>query len=61
MVITSECVNCEACQPECRNGAISRGEDIHLIDRNRCTECAGIYNEPRCAKVCAVGCIIHSN
>ncbi len=31
-VITEECINCGACEPECPNGAISQGDDIYVID-----------------------------
>ena len=58
LLITSDCINCEACQPECRNNAISRGDDIHMIDPGLCTECEGLYDEPQCVNTCAVDCII---
>lgn len=54
--ITPECINCEVCQWECCNGAISRGDEVHVIDRSRCTECADAA-APRCVAVCAVDCI----
>ena len=31
-IITEECINCGACEPECPNQAISQGEDIFVID-----------------------------
>ena len=31
-MITEECINCGACEPECPNKAISQGEDIFVID-----------------------------
>ena len=31
-MITEECINCGACEPECPNEAISEGEDIYVID-----------------------------
>jgi ferredoxin len=32
LIITDECINCDVCEPECPNGAISQGEDIYVID-----------------------------
>ncbi len=55
--ITEECINCDVCEPECPNDAISQGEDIYVIDPHRCTECVGHYSEPQCVKVCPVDCI----
>jgi ferredoxin len=31
IVITDECINCEACEPECPNNAIYKGEDMWTI------------------------------
>ncbi len=58
LIITDECINCDVCEPECPNGAISQGEEIYKIDPNLCTECVGHYNEPQCVEVCPVDCII---
>jgi ferredoxin len=55
--ITSECINCDVCEPECPNQAISMGEDIYVIDPNKCTECVGHFDEPQCVQVCPVECI----
>ncbi|MEO1766973.1 YfhL family 4Fe-4S dicluster ferredoxin [Thiobacter aerophilum] len=56
--ITDECINCDVCEPECPNGAISQGPDIYVIDPNMCTECVGHYDTPQCMEVCPVDCII---
>ena len=32
LLITDECINCDVCEPECPNQAISQGEDIYHID-----------------------------
>ena len=58
LIITDECINCDVCEPECPNGAISQGEESYLIDPNLCTECVGHYNEPQCIEVCPVDCIV---
>ncbi|MFV9988771.1 MAG: YfhL family 4Fe-4S dicluster ferredoxin [Coxiella endosymbiont of Dermacentor nuttalli] len=55
--ITEECINCDVCEPECPNDAISIGELIYEIDPNRCTECVGHFSEPQCRQVCPVDCI----
>ncbi len=55
--ITDECINCDVCEPECPNDAISQGEDYYVIDPARCTECVGHFNEPQCQQVCPVDCI----
>ena len=57
LLITDECINCDVCEPECPNNAISMGEEIYVIDPRRCTECVGHYDEPQCQQVCPVDCI----
>lgn len=55
--ITDECINCDVCEPECPNQAISQGEDYYVIDPARCTECVGHFDKPQCIEVCPVACI----
>ncbi len=57
-MITEECINCGACEPECPNQAIKAGDDIYVIDPEKCTECVGYYDEPQCASVCPVDCCV---
>ena len=57
LIITDECINCDVCEPECPNGAISMGPEIYRIDPDRCTECVGHFDEPQCRQVCPVSCI----
>lgn len=57
LMITDECINCDVCEPECPNGAISQGEEYYVIDPSLCTECVGHFNEPQCQQVCPVDCI----
>ncbi|MEX0958057.1 MAG: YfhL family 4Fe-4S dicluster ferredoxin [Burkholderiales bacterium] len=57
LIITDECINCDVCEPECPNGAISQGEEIYRIDPAKCTECVGHYDRPQCQEVCPVDCI----
>jgi ferredoxin len=58
LLITDECINCDVCEPECPNGAISQGEEIYEIAPNLCTECVGHYETSQCVDVCPVDCII---
>jgi ferredoxin len=55
--ITDDCINCDVCEPECPNQAISLGPEIYVIDPERCTECVGHFDEPQCVQVCPVACI----
>jgi ferredoxin len=55
--ITDQCINCDVCEPECPNGAISMGPEIYVIDAGKCTECVGHFDKPQCQEVCPVDCI----
>jgi ferredoxin len=57
LFITDECINCDVCEPECPNQAISQGEEYYVIDPTRCTECVGHFETPQCVEVCPVACI----
>ena len=72
-VITSDCINCGACEPECPNTAIYAGgvswdlngqsspaiaQDIYYIVPSKCTECVGFHDHEACAGVCPVDCCI---
>ncbi len=57
LIITSKCINCDICEPECPNEAISQGEEVYEIDSNKCTECIGHYDDPQCVDVCPIDCI----
>jgi len=71
--ITSDCINCGACEPECPNTAIYAGgvewelngeshpaiaQEIYYIVPEKCTECVGFYDHEACAAVCPVDCCI---
>ncbi len=58
LLIHDECINCDVCEPECPNNAISQGDEIYDIDPNLCTECIGHFEEPQCIEVCPVDCIV---
>ncbi|HEX7466549.1 MAG TPA: YfhL family 4Fe-4S dicluster ferredoxin [Usitatibacter sp.] len=57
LTITDICINCDVCEPECPNAAISMGPEIYVIDPRRCTECVGHFERPQCREVCPVDCI----
>ncbi len=57
LFITDECINCDVCEPECPNSAITQGEEIYEIDPALCTECVGHFDTPQCVEVCPVDCI----
>jgi len=72
-IITSECINCGACEPECPNTAIYQGGvewelngvahpaiagDIFYIAPEKCTECVGFFDHEACAAVCPVDCCV---
>ena len=52
MMITENCISCGSCEPECPNQAISAGDMTYVIDPEKCTECAGVYDSPKCVEVC---------
>ena len=72
-VITEECINCGACEPECPNTAIYQGGveyesqgathaalsgDFFYIVPEKCTECVGFFDHEACAAVCPVDCCV---
>ena len=57
LMITDGCINCDVCEPECPNDAISMGPEIYIIETAKCTDCVGHYEEPQCRVICPVDCI----
>jgi ferredoxin len=72
-MITEECINCGACEPECPNTAIYEGvtawqnngqshpalhQDLYYIVPEKCTECVGFFDQEQCAAVCPVDCCV---
>ena len=41
LLITDECINCDVCEPECPNGAISEGES-HMHKKDSAFQCTQI-------------------
>ncbi len=58
LIITDECIACDACRDECPNTAIEEGDPVYIIESDRCTECVGSFDEPQCIEVCPVDCIV---
>lgn len=50
-VISSECIECGACEAECPVGAISPGDGKYEIDPNTCIDCGA------CSDTCPNGAI----
>ncbi|NQY86485.1 MAG: YfhL family 4Fe-4S dicluster ferredoxin [Colwellia sp.] len=57
LFIEDSCINCDMCDPECPNEAITLGEHIYEIDADKCTECIGHYDKPTCVSVCPIDCV----
>ena len=55
--ILDSCINCDMCDPECPNEAITLGAEIYEIDVDKCTECIGHYEKPTCVSVCPIDCV----
>lgn len=56
--ILDSCINCDLCEPECPNKAISLGQDVYEINPDLCTECIGHFDTPTCVSLCPIDCII---
>ena len=57
LTILDSCINCDMCDPECPNEAITLGVEVYEIDVNKCTECIGHYEQPTCVSVCPIDCV----
>lgn len=73
VVITDDCISCQACEVECPNNAIyaagdewtlggeshpALNDDHTYIAFDKCTECVGFYDEPQCIPACPSDAII---
>jgi ferredoxin len=59
VLITEECINCEACASECPVAAIledtnekNPSDDKFYVKPESCVECVGHADEPRCVEAC---------
>lgn len=74
VMITDECISCNACDAECPNTAIynpgvpyvlggqefaALNEEHTYIVPDKCTECVGFYDEPQCIPACPTEAIVH--
>ena len=50
-IISDECINCGACEPECPTNAISAGDTKYVVTAEECISCGA------CAGVCPVSAI----
>jgi len=50
--IPDECIYCGTCAEECPNKAIYEGDTKFIIDPDKCTECVGYFESPRCTEAC---------
>jgi len=57
LLIEDSCINCDMCDAECPNEAITLGDEIYEIDPDKCTECIGHYDKAQCVLVCPIDCI----
>lgn len=73
VVITDECISCNACEAECPNNAIygagvsyiygteerpAMNDEHTYIVPDKCTECVGFHDEPQCIPSCPTEAII---
>jgi len=73
VMVTDECISCNACEAECPNTAIysagmaytiggqeypATSEEHTYIAADKCTECVGFYDEPQCIPACPTEAII---
>lgn len=73
VMITEECIACNACEAECPNTAIynagepysyegeekdALSDEFTYIVPEKCTECVGFYDEPQCIEACPTEAII---
>jgi ferredoxin len=58
MKITEDCINCAACESECPVEAISEGDEIYVIDPDKCVECEGYFDSPQCVEVCPTDAVV---
>jgi ferredoxin len=60
VMITEECINCDACAPECPVAAIVSDDneknpfegERYYVKPESCVECVGHADAPRCAEAC---------
>jgi len=73
IMITEECISCNACEAECPNTAIyspgaaytvggqeyaALSDEHTYIAPEKCTECVGFNDEPQCIPACPTEAIV---
>ena len=73
VMITEDCIACNACEAECPNDAIYNegepwllgGEEHETLNNDhtyivpeKCTECVDFYDEPQCIPACPTEAIV---
>lgn len=58
-IVRDICTACGDCEPDCPTGAIHPFKGVYAINEEKCTECEGEYDNPKCLEMCMEdGCII---
>lgn len=57
-IVVEDCIDCNACEPDCPHQAISHDGGPYVIDPNLCDECESTGGNPQCISVCPVDAII---
>ncbi|MCH9812928.1 MAG: 4Fe-4S dicluster domain-containing protein [Epsilonproteobacteria bacterium] len=58
VIISEECINCDACRQQCPVNAIvddaenPTGNSRYYVYPEKCVECVDIYEDPQCASIC---------
>jgi len=58
VIISDECINCDACRTVCPVNAIvddmenPTGESRYYVKPEKCIECVDIFDDPQCAAIC---------
>lgn len=73
VMITEDCISCNACEAECPNNAIyspgdpwllggeeheALSDEFTYVVPDKCTECVGFEDEPQCILACPTEAII---
>lgn len=54
LIITDQCISCNACKLVCPSNAIIISEQKFSIVNHRCDECKAHYKVPQCASICPI-------
>ena len=54
---SDDCTACGDCAAECPSSAIVNKGAFFKVNADKCTECDGVSEFPKCVDVCAANCI----